>query len=34
VVVTADPALEEEAKLRKRVNKGAFGIAKDKVRWS
>jgi hypothetical protein len=26
-----DPALEEEQKLRKRVTKGAWGIAKDKA---
>ena len=26
----ADPALDEEQKLRKRVTKGAWGIAKDK----
>ena len=31
VVKASDPALEEEAKLRKRVTKGAFGIAKDKA---
>jgi len=27
----SDPALEEEQKLRKRVNKGAWGIARDKA---